>query len=174
LISVGIATAFMALPSEALGAGNITNLSPSFFVATDQAIAILPQTWDAHRPAEADANPLEARRYADLQSSLASLSARRAAARARVERLRHMKGLLGPFNGNVQENLVTRNGEVEKELERMRVLLVRVAGRVAQLPEVDHDLEMVGLDGADGAEDATMEELEVVERGKIQKLLDGL
>lgn len=85
-----------------------------------------------------------------------------------------MKGLLGPFNGNVQENLVTRNGEVEKELERMRVLLVRVAGRVAQLPEAEHSLEMEGLATDDGAEDTVMEDLEEVERGKIQKLLDGL
>lgn len=33
----------------------------------------------------------------------------------------------------VQENLVTKNGEMEAELQRMRVLLARVGGRVEKL-----------------------------------------
>lgn len=47
-----------------------------------------------------------------------------------------MKGLLAPFEDaaeTVQENLVTRNGEVEAEMQRMRMLLARVGGRVGQL-----------------------------------------
>ena len=49
-----------------------------------------------------------------------------------------MKGLLAPFEEaaeTVQENLVTRNGEVEAEMQRMRMLLARVGGRVGQLKE---------------------------------------
>ncbi|KAI1455608.1 kinetochore Sim4 complex subunit Fta4 [Annulohypoxylon moriforme] len=62
----------------------------------------------------------------------------------------------------VQPNLVTREGELEKELERMRMLLVRVAARVAQLPDAEPDT----------SEDAVMEDLEAVERGKVKRLLD--
>ena len=63
----------------------------------------------------------------------------------------------------VQPNLVTRDGELEKELERMRVLLVRVAGRVAQLPDPDPVSEG----------DAVMEDVESLERSKVERLLDG-
>jgi len=93
-----------------------------------------------------------------------------------------MQDLLQPFRGHaetdadgeqhanpqyakLQENLVTRNGEVEMELERMRVLLVRVAGRVGQLPtqnttDEDGHTKMMG-------------DLDKAERGKIQTLLDS-
>lgn len=108
---------------------------------------------------------VEARRYADLQSSLSSLSKRRTETKARVERLRQMQTLLLPFKENVQENLVTRNGEIEKELERMRVLLVRVAGRIGQLPENDNPV--------DDDDDEVMEDLDELERGKVQSLLGG-
>ncbi|KAI1866671.1 uncharacterized protein JN550_007524 [Neoarthrinium moseri] len=135
--------------------------------ATDHAIASLPPTWDAHAPAEAEAQPPEAHRYAELQSSLTSLSARRAEITARVERLRHMRALLEPFQeNNVQENLVTRNGEVEKELERMRFLLVRVAGRIGQLPDPARDAET--------DDDVPMEDLDELEKKKVDALLDTL
>lgn len=62
----------------------------------------------------------------------------------------------------MQENLVTRNGSVEKELERMRLLLVRVAGKINQLPEVDTD-NRPGL-----------KDLDAVEREKVRSLLSGL
>lgn len=37
----------------------------------------------------------------------------------------------------VQDALITRDGAAEKELERMRVLLARVGGRVAGLPSLE-------------------------------------
>ncbi|KAI1336483.1 kinetochore Sim4 complex subunit Fta4 [Xylariaceae sp. FL0016] len=132
---------------------------------TDSAIASLPAEWASHDAAEAAARPLEARRYAELQPMLASLSARRREARQRVERLRRMRDMLAPFADGVQENLVTRNGEVEKELERMRVLLVRVAGRVAQLPDTAHE--------EGGTRDQVMEDVDVAEREKVERLLEG-
>lgn len=73
-----------------------------------------------------------------------------------------MQALLRPFEANVQENLVTRNGEIEKELERMRVLLVRVAGRVGQLPDKESD-----------DADEVMEDLDELERRKVDSLLSG-
>ncbi|KAL1887069.1 hypothetical protein Cpir12675_006715 [Ceratocystis pirilliformis] len=42
----------------------------------------------------------------------------------------------------IQENLVARNGAIEKELERMRILLARVGGRVSRL-KAESDEELV-------------------------------
>lgn len=46
--------------------------------------------------------------------------------------------MLKPFEtsqDSVQQNLVTRDGQLGQELERMRVLIARVADRVGQLKE---------------------------------------
>ncbi|KAI1136250.1 kinetochore Sim4 complex subunit Fta4 [Hypoxylon sp. FL0543] len=148
--------------------------------ASDEVISTLPSAWDLHSPSQAEAHPSEAHRYADLAASLISLSARRREGRARLDRLRRMRTLLSPLTSGphsqndeagrggsgidkVQPNLVARDGELEKELERMRVLLVRVAGRVAQLPDPDPRAE----------QDAVVEDLEALERGKVDRLLDG-
>ena len=114
--------------------------------------------------------------YADLAASLTALSTRRREVRERVERLRAMEALLAPFKAQeegddkksgVQQNLVTRNGELEKELERMRFLLVRVAGRVAQFPESEQNRE------ANDDDDMLMQDMDVVERAKVDRLLDN-
>ncbi|RYP67892.1 hypothetical protein DL771_007000 [Monosporascus sp. 5C6A] len=137
----------------------------------DGAIASLPPTWDQHPSAsQAESHPLEARRYADLAAQLAALASRRREVRERVDRLRRMQALLAPFADaaqQVQPNLVTRNGEVEKELERMRVLLVRVAGRVAQLPDRSR--------GAEADDEAVMDaqDLDALESAKVERLLNG-
>ncbi len=78
----------------------------------------------------------------------------------------------------VQENLVTRNGEVERELERMRLLLARVAGRVAQLPDNNNNNNnRTRTRNASGVlvEDAEeCVDLDSLERDKVEKLLDRL
>ncbi|KAI1091242.1 kinetochore Sim4 complex subunit Fta4 [Rostrohypoxylon terebratum] len=174
--------------------------------ASDDIIAALPSTWDLHSATQAAAHPTEANRYADLASTLTSLSAHRKEASSRLERLRRMRALLAPLASfpsststsypppsssfsasvsasaptstsasssggisnemsgidKVQPNLVTREGELEKELERMRVLLVRVAARVAQLPDAQ----------LGPSEDVAMEDLEVVEQEKVERLLN--
>ncbi|KAK3945954.1 putative kinetochore protein [Diplogelasinospora grovesii] len=137
--------------------------STSADLVNEEVITNLPANWseisDARGEAETETYPAEAKRYAELVSQLQSLAAQRREKAARVARLRHMQGLLQPFKppaatpdddgdgdggssmggggggggGGVQENLVTRNGEVEAELQRMRVLLARVSGRVGQL-----------------------------------------
>ncbi|KAI0431159.1 kinetochore Sim4 complex subunit Fta4 [Xylaria sp. FL1042] len=154
---------------------------------TDEAIASLPPTWDTHKPREAEAHPLEARRYAEQTTILTSLSSRRQELRNRVKRLRRMASLLAPFESKennddttqstqtptetshprtlVQENLITRNGEIERELERMRLLLARVAGRVARLPDKS---------ASDGDEAEDFMDLDSLERDKVDKLLDRL
>lgn len=95
-----------------------------------------------------------------------------------------MKALLAPFDAEngpapaageagVQENLVTRDGEVERELERMRMLLARVGDKVARVRE----REGSGGDEEDlfGEGDAMLvDDVEVVERRKVEGLLNGL
>ncbi|KAI1736990.1 kinetochore Sim4 complex subunit Fta4 [Xylaria scruposa] len=149
---------------------------------TDEAISVLPPTWDVHKPQEATSYPLEAQRYAELSSTLTTLSTKRQEARERVARLRRMAALLAPFDitsqsspnadsatSSVQENLVTRNGEIERELERMRLLLARVAGRVAQLPDKK---SASGTMEDDEGRDST--DLDSLEREKVENLLDRL
>ncbi|KAI0394062.1 kinetochore Sim4 complex subunit Fta4 [Xylariaceae sp. FL0594] len=144
---------------------------------TDEAIASLPSTWDQSPTSSTSPDPLEAKRYAELASTLSSLSARRKSVRDRVDRLRRMRDLLAPFittdtdgtdaGGNkVQQNLITRNGDIERELERMRLLLVRVAGRVAALPDPDPEDKEGG--------DVMDIDFDALERDKITRLLDGL
>ncbi|KAI8952585.1 kinetochore Sim4 complex subunit Fta4 [Xylaria longipes] len=155
---------------------------------SDEAISSLPPTWDVQKPQEATSYPLEARRYAELAETLTTLSTKRQEALERVARLRRMAALLAPFESSseppnadssspqtatssVQENLITRNGEIERELERMRLLLARVAGRVAQLPDKR------SASGAIEDEDEQFKQstdLDSLEREKVENLLDRL
>ncbi|KAL6890472.1 kinetochore Sim4 complex subunit Fta4 [Trichoderma evansii] len=101
----------------------------------EQAIETMPATWPSDRDTEAF--PLEATRYADTVRQLTDLNQQRKHVRQRVERLRSLQKTVESFKttdgAGVQENLVTRDGPVEKELEKMRFLLARVAGRVSEL-----------------------------------------
>lgn len=70
-------------------------------------------------------------------AQLQALAAQRATAAARVRRLHELVSLLesvSSADAPAQANLVTRDGPVEHELERMRVLLARVGDRVTNLP----------------------------------------
>ena len=83
---------------------------------------------------------MEVKRYADAVSRLTELNDQRKQLREQVARLKHLQTIVKPLqttdNGvGIQENLLTRNGPVEKELEKMRFLLARVGGRVHALPE---------------------------------------
>jgi hypothetical protein len=78
------------------------------------------------------------------------LNDRRKAARDRLEQYKMASKLLEPFRGEdaeLQHNLVTKNGEVEKELERMRMLMLRVErgmmglGEEARKDEMDIDID---------------------------------
>lgn len=104
--------------------------------ADEAIIEALPPSWPLDK--ENNDYPMEAKRYVDAASRLARLNQERKMLRQRVERLRSLKASVDPFlttdGAGVQENLITRNGPVEVELERMRFLLARVAGRVGELP----------------------------------------
>ncbi|KAI2640063.1 kinetochore Sim4 complex subunit Fta4 [Xylaria nigripes] len=144
-----------------------------------ETIASLPPTWTTQNAREAAEQPLEAERYATLTTNLKSLSEKRQDLLDRVNRLKRISALLAPFSApsdpskpspDVQENLVTRNGELERELERMRLLLARVSGRVAQLPgKKRKGVELGALD--DGGEGT---DIEAIERAKVEKLINSL
>ncbi|KFY03681.1 hypothetical protein O988_01307 [Pseudogymnoascus sp. VKM F-3808] len=88
--------------------------------AADVNITSLPDEWEdeeevAHRPEEAQ---------------------RRTELREKVARYKALKGMLEPFENSkedVQENLCTRDGEVEAELQKMVMLMARVKGRLEGL-----------------------------------------
>lgn len=182
--------------------GHITDILVATDTAIASLPPTWDQHPNATTAQQAEAHPPEANRYADLAAQLTTLSSKRREARERVARLRRMRDLLAPFSatGNVadgedkgeeqdndddndegararariQPNLVTRNGEIEKELERMRFLLVRVAGRVARLPAAAAAADGKRRNrGASGDEDEDDEDPEVLKRRKIEKLLDA-
>lgn len=105
----------------------------------ENAIETLPVTWPSDKDVEA--YPMEANRYAETVRQLTDLSQQRKELRQRVERLRSLQKTVESFRTTdgvgIQENLVTRDGPVEKELEKMRFLLARVAGRVSTLSDSD-------------------------------------
>ncbi|CEI66551.1 hypothetical protein FVEN_g8274 [Fusarium venenatum] len=103
-----------------------------------EAIESLQVSW--HIEKDVNDHPVEVKRYADAVARLTELSDQRKRLRTQVARLNHLKTIVEPLqttdNGaGIQENLLTRNGPVEKELEKMRFLLARVGGRVHALPE---------------------------------------
>ncbi|KAF5564944.1 kinetochore fta4 [Fusarium napiforme] len=104
----------------------------------EEAIEALPASW--HLEKDINDHPMETKRYADAVQQLNELNDQRKQLREQVARLRRLQTIVEPLQTNengagIQENLLTRNGPVEKELERMRILLARVGGRVLSLPE---------------------------------------
>lgn len=56
--------------------------------------------------------------------------------------MRQLRQLLEPFQDpqeDIQPNLVTKDGELSKELERMKVLLARVGEKMASLQKREGD-----------------------------------
>jgi hypothetical protein len=93
----------------------------------------LPENWSQEAERRA---PADAARYQELQGRLEKLNERRKVARETVDRYKAAKKLLEPFQGEengLQESLVTKNGHLERELERMRMLMLRVERGIAGL-----------------------------------------
>ena len=61
----------------------------------------------------------------------------------RLAQYKQLEVLLTPFRDpskNIQPNLIPRDGELGQELDRMRMLVARVAGRVGQSRQM-HQIE---------------------------------
>lgn len=60
--------------------------------------------------------------------------------------------MLEPFQDpqtNIQPNLVTRDGELGKELDRMRILVATVSGRIEEGGPRDESREQEALESVD-------------------------
>jgi hypothetical protein len=113
----------------------------------DTLVATLPKVWSVEH--ERLAAPIDALRYSELVEHLSNLVDHRTQTSSRIERLMRIRLTLHPFGtynipnddpteslkANLQDNIIIRGGEIERELERMKVLLARVGGRVALLPD---------------------------------------
>lgn len=128
----------------------------------DKNIAVLPDNWPEEEEEEGDEDRRAA--YVEAVERLKGLDAQRRELRERVRGYRALKEILTPLDGvgeNVQPNLVTRDGELEKELERMRLLVARVRGRVETFPERKKGGDGEGKDvGADFDMDLEMNDVE--------------
>jgi predicted transcriptional regulator len=122
----------------------------------------LPEEWSEEAQTK---TPEQAQKYKELQQRLAELMERRKQAREKVEGYKAFKGVLDLLAGEgagVQQNLVTKNGEVEEELEKMRRLMLRVERGM-------NGLEEKGAGDGDGMD---VDE-EGFEEGKFLRLLGG-
>ena len=66
------------------------------------------------------------------------MDARRQTQKQKLVQYKQLQQLLEPFRDpqvNVQPNLVTKDGELKTELDRMRVLIARVASGIQALKE---------------------------------------
>ena len=99
---------------------------------------------------EAEANaPEQAAKYKELQQKLAELNERRKLARERLEGCKNFRDKMDAFvqvEGGLQANLVTKNGEMEEELEKMRMLMLRVARGVDLLDDTGGEDEKMDVD----------------------------
>ncbi|KAJ5664148.1 hypothetical protein N7507_004879 [Penicillium longicatenatum] len=100
-------------------------------------------------------------RYQRLRDRLASLDQQRQQKQRRIDQLQHLHRLLEPFKEPqvaIQPNLVTRDGELAQELEKMRMLLARVSGRISQMkPSQTQGGEEYLLPGSDRRIEALMD-----------------
>ena len=92
--------------------------------------------------------------YRQLREQLTALDMRRQQRQRRLDQLQHVQRLLEPFEDpqkDIQPNLITKDGELVQELDKMRMLVARVGGRIAQqkgsigLPE-NTDYSLPGSD----------------------------
>ncbi|EFR00548.1 hypothetical protein MGYG_03552 [Nannizzia gypsea CBS 118893] len=109
-------------------------------------ISRLPDEWPEDGMNEEDKS-----RYNLLRERLISLDAERKKKEDRLLQYKRLKSLLEPFEdpmNTIQPNLATRDGELGAELDRMRMLLAKVASKVGRLqsdnqsPEKDPDAIM--------------------------------
>ncbi|MCJ1410259.1 hypothetical protein MMC19_004344 [Ptychographa xylographoides] len=103
-----------------------------------ETILSVPEQWEDE--ADQDEGGLERfaenTRYKQLQARLVVLAEKRAERTKKLEQMKHLRRLLGPFAHapeNVQPNLVTRDGELGTELEKMKILVARLAEKMGGL-----------------------------------------
>ncbi|KAK9463694.1 kinetochore Sim4 complex subunit Fta4 [Lipomyces oligophaga] len=92
----------------------------------------LPETWEELSGSSQAENADDLERYLLLRDQLLTLASALRASRRRAAQLDELHRLVEQFRdpvSNVQPNLISRDGAIERELTRMRVLLARLAAR---------------------------------------------
>ena len=95
-------------------------------------IAKLPEEWPEGEEEEEDTGA-ERDKYAQLRSQLSTLSEKEQELRRKTTIYKQLLQMLLPIKdpkNNIQPNLVTKDGELGKELEKMKVLMVRLGEKV--------------------------------------------
>ena len=78
----------------------------------------------------------QACRYKQLQARLTALNEQRQTQQKKLAQYKHLRSLLDPFRNpqeNIQPNLVTKDGDLSRELARMKFLMARVGEKVKGL-----------------------------------------
>ncbi|KZF19638.1 hypothetical protein L228DRAFT_250685 [Xylona heveae TC161] len=110
-------------------------------LAQPETIEKLPEEW----PTGEGEDEAAVARYQELRERLFELSTQRQAQRQRFEHYKQLQKLVEPFRNaheNVQPNLVTRDGELGKELDKMRIFMARVTGKLADVRNNDIEDEV--------------------------------
>ena len=106
-------------------------------LADTATIEALPEDYaDLHLHPNHTPDDEEATEYKELRDRLCELSQKRDALKQLVAQYQHLRKLLEPLadpQTTVQPNLTTRDGELSRELDRMRMLLTRVTGRISEV-----------------------------------------
>ena len=101
-------------------------------------------------------------RYKQLHARLTALVEKREAQNQKLAQHKQLQQLLEPFKDpqvNIQPNLVTKDGELQKELEKMKMLMARVSEKIDGLPEArEREGEEV--------------DVEMSEEGKLKAILE--
>lgn len=105
--------------------------------------------------------PAAAARFTELSTQLKQLSGKRKATKARLEAYRKMKEMIDGYGeeAGIQNNLVTKNGEVEQELEKMRMLMLRVERGIQGSNRPTHHREGAEMDWEIDSEQAIQQVL---------------
>lgn len=108
-------------------------------LATPDGFQCLPKEWeDLGLYGDLNMSEEDKNQYRELRERLETLTAERERQYMRLVQYRQFKTLLQPFENaqeNIQPNLVTRDGDLAKELDRTRMLLARVTGRIVEMPK---------------------------------------
>ncbi|KAJ9608266.1 hypothetical protein H2200_007254 [Cladophialophora chaetospira] len=127
-------------------------------------IQSLPEEYDdLHLHPDHEPQEHEVQRYTQLLEGLVELSQKRESLNKKLAQYRHLKKLMEPLNEpqkNVQPNLVTRDGELSQELDKMKALLARVAASAGK------------AGGSPGAGSRQTETVPQTEQQKLAKLME--
>ncbi|KAK2807964.1 hypothetical protein FQN50_005206 [Emmonsiellopsis sp. PD_5] len=157
------------------GAGGGLVVERGTDLTSSRTISRLPEEWrgDHDDADDDDVNEDEKMRYTTLHHRLTTLSAQRAHHQARLAQYKQLQELLQPFREpqtTIQPNLVTRDGELGQELDRMRMLVAKVTGRVrGGSGRVEGGFEE---GGGHGEEDGEEEDVDVDVDARLAKVLE--